>query len=204
MYNKNKLIIALTGGIASGKSTALKIAEGFGVKTADSDCISRKLFKQAAIKSKIKKHFGQCVFVKGKIDRKKLAEIVFENSSKLKTLEKILHPKIISALKLKVANFKKRGNGVFVADVPLLFEKKLEKGYDLVMVIASSKKNQCLRLKERGLSKREIQLRLKAQMPVKMKVKKADIIVTNNGSLKNYKITTKNIFKSLTKSYKKV
>ncbi|MFN3967087.1 MAG: dephospho-CoA kinase, partial [Endomicrobiia bacterium] len=96
-----KIVIGLTGGIASGKSTVLKEFEILGAKVIDSDKIAHKIIqKDKNVQKKIIKYFGNDILTKsGKISRKKLGKIVFANKNKLRLLEKITHPVIISEIK---------------------------------------------------------------------------------------------------------
>ena len=181
MNNKNITIIGLTGGIASGKSSVLEEFKKLGVKIISVDDVSREVFYSNGVKEKIQNSFKT-------LERKKIAEIIFSNSGKKRILERIMHPVIIRELKKIILAHRKKGKGMLVADVPLLFEAKLEKIFDSIIVVSCRKDQQIKRLAEREkISKREAVKRINSQIPLSEKVKMADFVIDNSKSKKELK-----------------
>ena len=200
MKNKS-LVIGLTGGIASGKSTVVKELKRLGAKVVDADSISREIVKpHFSAWRKIVRKFGRAILKKNnQIDRQKLGRIIFSNSSKRKMLERITHPEIISQIKKQLKKFiKKNKKSVIVIDAPLLFEAKLEKIADKVVVVWCSNKCQVERLlKKTSLKRSDIERRIKAQLPIEIKKKRADFSINNSNNIQVLKLKTKQFWNKL-------
>jgi len=180
-----KLIVGLTGGFGTGKSTVAGMLRSFGAKVIDADRISHGLIKpRGEVYKQIIRLFGKGICGgKGIISRRKLGEIVFKNKSSLAKFNKIMHPAIISLMKLQI---KKAKEDVVVMDAPLLFESGLEKLTDVVVVVKASLDNQIRRIqKKSALTKADIILRIKSQIPLKEKLCLADFVIDNNGTIEN-------------------
>jgi len=171
-----KKIIGLTGGIASGKTTVLNEFKKLGIKTISCDEIAKKIYKRTNVHKRIKKLFGTS-------NRKKIAKIIFSDSAKRKQLEEILHPKIIKELKKQFSILNSQFS-IVVVDVPLLFEAHLEKMFGKIIVVYCKKNQQIDRLMKRDkLTKTEAIRRISSQLPISIKIKKADIIINNSKTL---------------------
>jgi len=169
--------IALTGGIASGKSTVLEmLSKKFPV--IDSDAIVAELYKNKRVCSKIKNELGTC-------DKKELSGIVFNNKNKRTLLEKILHPLVLKEIKSQLKRLKKQNKKIAFVDVPLLFESGSEKKFDYTLCVCCTKSQQIERLHKKGFSRRDALMRINSQMLLKKKIKYADFVIYNNKSLKN-------------------
>jgi dephospho-CoA kinase len=180
-----KLIIGLTGSFGTGKSTVARMLRSFGARVIDADRISHNLIKsQKQVYRDIIRLFGKGIAGKsGVINRSKLGEKVFENKSHLARFNRIMHPAIISLIKLEI---KKAKENVVVLDAPLLFETHLEDAVDKVVVVKASLDNQIRRVqKKRAFSKADIILRINSQIPLKEKLRLADFIIDNNGTVAN-------------------
>ncbi|MCK5259790.1 MAG: dephospho-CoA kinase [Candidatus Omnitrophica bacterium] len=201
MSRNNKLIvIGLTGSLGTGKSTVAKMFAELGAKVVDADVIARRLMRPGAICfRRIVKTFGKDILTAGKIDRKKMAEQVFRNPRQLRKLERIVHPEVRRALLAKVKQYKKRKQRtVVVLDVPLLFEAKLDQDVDRTVVVKASKANQITRAKKlMNITNAAAQRRIKAQMPLRQKIRLADLIIDNDGTLKQTKLKVKQIWEKL-------
>ena len=174
------LKIAITGNIASGKSQVEKFIRELGYTVYDADKIAH------GVLDSITYFYGYDVFTDGKIDRKKLGNIVFSDTNLRNKLEKMTHPLIkLKILELFEQNTDK--NYVFVS-VPLLYEAEFDNIFDLVLIITVNESTQLSRLMARNnLTVQEALLRMHTQMPQKEKIKKADYIINNNSSLDNLK-----------------
>ncbi len=181
-------VLALSGGIATGKSTAGKMINRLMPTSAFFDCDEsvRCLLKAQEVLEEISETLGQSVIkMDGSLDRATLRKLVFENENSREKLETILHPKVRKEC-LEKLNFysKTTPTTLFVADVPLLFESGFDFGQELNLVVATSQATQRNRLKARShFEDRMISSILKAQLPIMEKVARADVVFWNEGSL---------------------
>ncbi len=174
-------LVALTGNIASGKTTVLKIFASLGYPTICCDDVYHNLLKtDETLKNKIVKTFGKNILDKNKISTKKLAEVLCDNKKNLYKLEKIVHPVILKKVFDKIKKLRNKGCKLCVVDVPLLFEKKLESKFDYVITVYCSKQNQIQRLKKRNINKNLLNLLFNRQKCVKEKIQKSDFVINNN------------------------
>jgi dephospho-CoA kinase len=177
------MIIGLTAGIGSGKSTVLEMFKQQGAAVLIADDIVRQGYKQKAMKARMKKLFGKKIFnARNVLQRKKLAAIVFTNKKKLKQLEDIMHPFVFRELKKKVLKLKKRK--LVVIEIPLLFESRKDflSLIDSVCVVKATKQQQIQRLKKRGMTRKHALERMGSQGTLKEKLKKANIVIDNTGT----------------------
>ena len=180
------LTLALTGGIASGKSSAVQLFQELvpDIVVFDCDASVKTLLEMPEIISKLTESFGSGIVDSetGKMIREKLRLEVFGNAEKRKLLESILHPIVREeCLALKEISAK-QGVRCFLADVPLLFENGFDFGYDQAITIATTRATQVARLKARnGWNDELIDSVLAAQLPVDEKISRADIVFWNDG-----------------------
>ncbi|PVF97734.1 CoaE-domain-containing protein [Serendipita vermifera] len=180
------LVVGLTGGIASGKSTVSRIlSENYGIPIIDADILAREVVQPGTkAHSQIVRHFGEDVLLKDgtrQLDRKRLGDIVFRDAAKRKTLNGIVHPAVRRAMLTSVIKCWLRGESICVLDVPLLIEANLWKFMGSVVVVYCSYDIQLQRLMDRDkIPITSAQDRLAAQMPLKEKVSYADRILDNS------------------------
>jgi len=177
-------IIGLTGSFGSGKSTAARMFQELGAKVIDADQIMAELIAPGGkAEKKVAKAFGHAILANSKIDRKALANIVFQDPRELKKLTDILYPIGLKEIKQQIAQARKVK--LIVLDVPLLFESGWDKLADVTIAVQSTQYIQVKRIQERtGLSKADIMRRFKCQMPAKEKIQRADIVIDNRQTLK--------------------
>lgn len=180
------LTLALTGGIASGKSTAVHLFQEFvpDIVVFDCDACVKALLENPEIISSLREHFGNGIMdpETGKIIREKLRLEVFGHPEQRRILENILHPRVREeCLALKEKSLI-QGARCFLADVPLLFENGFDFGYDQAITLATTRATQVARLKARnGWNDELIESVLAAQLPVEEKISRADIVFWNDG-----------------------
>jgi dephospho-CoA kinase len=179
------MLIGLTGGVATGKSLVSDELKRLGAGIVDADVISRGIYvKGAPAYVEIVGEFGQGILNNnGEVDRKALGRIVFADSNKLRTLEKITHPAIRERIREEVIE-RKKTHVVVVVVAPLLFETGLDKEMDKTVVVYANETETLKRLIKReaidtALAKRIIS----AQMPIEEKKAKADFVIDNNDGI---------------------
>lgn len=183
------MIIGLTGGIATGKSTAAEYLAAKGAVVIDADKISHQLTKKGEKGWQlVVNEFGEEFLQEdGELNRKKLADLIFSEPNQRKKLESLLHPLIIYEMKEK-AFYYLEDNKIVIFMAPLLFEVGLNHFCDQNWVISASKKEQIKRLKKRDkLNKEEAKKRIESQMPLAEKEEKADLVIKNNGTREELK-----------------
>lgn len=148
---------------------------------------------------KIVRAFGRRVLNKDKsINRARLGAVVFTSETKRKKLERIVHPEVIRELKKSIGNLKRRGKKTVVLDIPLLFEERLDRLCDKVIVVYAPETEMKKRLKARNaLGTGEIKNRIASQMPVEEKRKRADIVIDNSGPLFKTKVQVEKLLRQL-------
>ena len=180
------LVIGLTGGIASGKSTISSILKAVGWPVIDADLIARQIVMPGSKGlEQIVNRFGpQMLNSDGTLDRKKLGKTVFDDPKKLSDLDKIEHPLIQEAIDSQLDEFKKQHLPVVVLDVPLLFETGMDEECDLTVLAVVDQATQLKRLVKRDqISKMDAVKKISSQMSLKEKMQRADVIIDNNGTL---------------------
>jgi len=187
-------IIGLTGGIGAGKSIAESFCENKGIITADADRWSHEILKNnKTVIKKIVDYFGQFYNVNplldtGEFDRKLIASIAFENKRVIKFLEQLIHPIVKQKTTEWIGKLQNKNVPMAVLIVPLLLESSLHKNVDVIVVIASEQEIRMKRLKEhRKWTEEQILSRMKNQMSEKERIRRADYIVENNGSIEEFR-----------------
>src|SRR3989338_3570324 len=179
------MVIGLTGGFGTGKTTVAQMLSKLGAKTIDVDQISRDL--TAPDKPLYRKYialFGPEIVQKNnQLNREKIADIVFGDPIQRKRLEEISHPLIISEMNRQIEEQKREKNSVIVVDLPLLFEDKLEKLFSRIIVVYAKQEKVFNRSrKSRRMTFAQIRSRIASQDPLSEKKARADIVINNNGT----------------------
>lgn len=193
------MILGLTGGIGSGKSTVSKIFLSMGIKVFDADLIAKDILETEQVKEEIKEKLGK-EFINLKsnsVDKELLKKEVFNNSKKLSILNGIVHPRVVDIYIKKYLEFKDKKE-IVIFDVPLLFEVNLERYCDKVIVVDIDLKVQIERIKNRdNIDVALINKIIAAQMSREERNIKADILIENNGSLEELKQKIEKIIKDI-------
>jgi dephospho-CoA kinase len=180
-------LVALTGGIASGKSTVCRILQEKGAYILDSDKMARAVVRKGTTGwQEIVDHFGQEILgPDGEIDRQKLADIVFKDAGERAFLNGVTHPRIfrLMADELRDIEATTGGKGIVVLDIPLLVEARAGKMFDFTLVVDASPEIQVERLqKDRGSSIEEAWSRINSQVSRDERLRVADAVIHNDGS----------------------
>lgn len=197
-------VIGLTGGIASGKSFVAGILRELGAIVIDADAIAREVVEPGTEAwREIVEAFGEeFLLPSGHLDRKKLARKIFQDPAARETLEAITHPRIRKRMFEEVERQRSIGDScrrVIVLDIPLLFETGRPPGLDGVIVVYADEEVLLERLIARdGIPREEAELRLRAQMPLREKVRLADWVIDNNGSPEATRAQVEALWRELT------
>lgn len=190
------MIIGLTGGIASGKSTLSEFFNQNGCFIIDADKIAHEVTaKDSEGAKKIKEAFGEEFFENGVLKRKMLAEHVFASPDKTKTLNQIIHPLVISRI---LSLIEQSVDKIIVLDVPLLFESGLDKKCDKIICVYCGEENQISRAIERShYSKADVENRIKNQLSEKEKISLSDYSINTSFSKEQTLLIAQQIFSEI-------
>jgi dephospho-CoA kinase len=180
------ILIGLTGGIGCGKTEVAKIFQALGARVIDADRIGKEVVEsQPEVLQEIIRVFGlQFQNADGSLKRKELGSYIFADKERKKKLNGIVHPHLWTRVKEEAARARQEGHAVIIVDAALVYETGLEKHFDKVIVVNSTIENRIARILQRDhLSEEEIRNRINSQIPMVEKVRRADIIIDNNGSL---------------------
>lgn len=181
------MIIGLTGGMASGKSTIAGILAELGALVVDADCLARDVTSRGQpILKELEKEFGPgVVTADGELLRRELARRVFDSPVKVERLNALIHPLVIARTRaILEASLKQAPQRPVVLDAPLLLESGMDKMVDEVWVAAVDEETQIQRIMERdGLPAQEARERISRQMPLADKLKRATRVIDTSGSL---------------------
>lgn len=177
--------MALTGGIATGKSHVRAQFEALGVPTIDADVLAREAVAPgtAGFSAVVARFGSDIVDATGMLDRKKLGAVVFADPVARRDLEAIIHPLVRQAIDDWFAALDASHHPFAIADIPLLYETGRDADFDAVIVAACDPDTQILRVMERdGLTEAEVRQRIAAQLPIDEKIRRADHVIRTDGS----------------------
>ena len=189
------MVIGLTGGIGTGKSTVSQILREKKFPVIDLDIVSHEVIKFPEVIKKIVENFGKEVLENSsnfenknndiQVSREKLGKIIFENKEKRLLLNSIMHPEILRAMKEKISRYKKNNKIIFV-EIQLLFEVQWEKEFDYILLISAKKSTQIRRILERdNRSENDALNIINSQMPLDEKKERSDFVIENDGSIQD-------------------
>jgi dephospho-CoA kinase len=174
------LLVALTGGIGSGKSLAAEYFAELGAQVLDFDQLARDVIERGTEGfDEVLTRFGDEVLSQGVIDRSKLAQIVFSDSDARLDLEAIVHPRIREEFDLVVSGL--QSGSILISQIPLLVESKNEYPFEFVITVSASEELRRARLLERGMKDFQITKRLEAQSTDQAREAIADAVIHNTG-----------------------
>ena len=189
-------IVALTGGIGSGKSAAGDCFEDLGAVVVDADQLAREVVERGTDGfDELVATFGDEILTNGVLDRSKLGAIVFANPSELKKLEAIIHPRVSDAFDEIIDA--SPSDSVVIYQIPILVETAGRERFDYVITVEADLEIRKSRLKERGMKGYEIEARIKAQASDADRAKIADAVFNNDGDLDQLLRQAENIYEDV-------
>ncbi|MGI5878077.1 MAG: dephospho-CoA kinase [Christensenellales bacterium] len=177
------IVIGLTGGIASGKTTAAEVLRRLGARVWDADEAARDAVRPGTEGYRaLRARYAPGFFMPdGALDRRKLAQYVFGHPERVAELNRTLHPYILADMRERLRAFEDEGAAVAVIDVPLLFETGLDREVDEVWVVSCGEDAQRERMLRRGYTLEEADARIAAQMPDAERRRRADRVIDTSG-----------------------
>jgi dephospho-CoA kinase len=195
------VLVGLTGGIATGKSTVAGMFRSCGAVVIDADALAREVVQPGKPAwREIVKAFGKTILnPDGTLNRQALGATVFGHPGKLRQLERIIHPRVArEQIRLTKQAARKDPKTIVIYDVPLLFEACIDKRVDATIVVTADRETQIGRLKKRnGLSRAESLRRIKSQMPLAEKRRRADYLLDGTLPLPQLKKQVRSLHRSL-------
>jgi dephospho-CoA kinase len=177
------LIVGLTGNYGTGKSSVLRMFGELGAIVIDADNIVDSLLEDRSVLEKIKEMLGGKVFSgDGRLDRVKVATLIFQERKLRDTLEGILHPLVFQRMEDTLRDVKGE-ESIAVIEVPLLFEKGYAWRFDRTITVYAKEETSLRRLEQSGVLRTDALMRMRAQMPIGEKMERADYVIDNSGSL---------------------
>jgi len=194
------LRVALTGNIASGKSSVARVWARLGAPVIDADVLARRAVEPGSpALDRIARAFGPEVLEPGGgLNREAMREIVFRDEAARRRLEAIVHPEVARLRAEEERRLEREGARVVVNDIPLLFEAGLEDEFDVVVLVDAPEAVRLDRLvRDRGLDPEEARRMIAAQMPAESKRRRADIVIDNVGTLEELEASAERVWREL-------
>lgn len=188
-------VIGLTGNYGMGKTTALRLFREEGATTLNLDDIVDELLNEDHVLAGIRKIMGETVFSGKELNRSRVAEIIFTDKEKRDQLEGLIHPLVIRKMRDFLKNIDQEK--IIIVEIPLLFEKGYEGEFDKTITVYTDTETAMMRLERKGIGRDEAIRRLTAQMPIEEKIRKADFVITNNGTIDDTKRQVHEIYEKL-------
>ena len=185
---KNNMIIGVTGGIGSGKSTVVEFFKEWGASVVEVDKLGWKILESK--QKEVVEEFGTEILTDGKIDRKRLGRLVFASPDNVCKFNSIVHPPLITKLKYCLTHH--LSSNLLIVDCALIYEWKIENWFDKIILVTSSYENKMQRLLKSGYTKEEASNRIHAQLPDEVKI--ADWVIENNNSLQTLREKAKAVW----------
>lgn len=188
-------VIGVTGSFGTGKSTVTNLFEELGAFKVDADALAHEaLMPGSEVFDRIADLFPDALTAGGGFDRKKIAAAVFADGAKRKKLESIIHPYVFQRIASEISDAEEK---IAVVEVPLLFETGFDQYCADVVVVSAPADQIAKRLKEKGFDEKEIEARLKAQLPLAEKMEKADFVINNADGFTETKKQVEKIWKKI-------
>ncbi|NTU58251.1 MAG: dephospho-CoA kinase [Chlorobiaceae bacterium] len=198
------LLVGVTGGIGSGKSTVCAILAQMGCELFEADKVARELqLEDPGVILGIEEIFGSGVYSRDpagrlSIDRKAIAAVVFSDPEKLAALNRLIHPKVREAFLREVRRCTREGKKILCKEAAIIFESGMEGELDRIIVVAADNDLRVERAMARGIGTREeVRKRMQAQWPQERLIERAHYVIFNDGTLEELRTQTEQVYKSL-------
>jgi dephospho-CoA kinase len=176
-------VIAITGGIGTGKSTAVQmLAAQLGCPSCSCDAVVHALLRTPELLTEIAQRFPGVVTPEGEVDRRRLGDLVFHSEAERRVLESLLHPRVLERVETWIEEHQ-NGTTFGLVEVPLLYEVDFPLKRDVDVVVACSEQTQIERLSRREGIDGRARDRIAAQLPISEKIFRAEVVIWNEGSL---------------------
>lgn len=180
--------IAITGGVASGKTSVCQFFQELGAYVVNADRIAHELLKpDTDLGQQVIRQFGPEILHNGQISRRILADKAFKDQNQLHRLEQLLHPAVLKRIEELYLSAARGKYTSFVVEIPLLFEIGAESFYDVVIVVLADETSAKKRFTQAGFQNEEYDLRMRRQIKPEQKAAKAHYTIHNKGSLDDLK-----------------
>ncbi|MEG8989640.1 dephospho-CoA kinase [Ignavibacteria bacterium 4148-Me] len=185
---KKKLLIGITGGIGAGKSIVSSILESMGYCVLKSDLVAKEIMQNNnEVKKKIIETFGEEAYSNGKLNTKYLAEKVFSSKENVEKINSIVHPFTIKK-NLEQAKKEFQKSDIVFIESPLIYEAKIQKYFDYVILIYSDEQSRIKRVMERDkVTEEKVRQRMQFQIPDEKKKDWVDFVIENNSNIEELK-----------------
>ncbi|HFE54076.1 MAG TPA: dephospho-CoA kinase [Bacteroidetes bacterium] len=180
------LKVGITGAIGTGKSEVTRILRARGYPVIDADQVARRLTETSAeIREALRRRFGAGIFdEQGNLRRRELAQVVFRDPAALRDLNAIVHPGMIEEIRREMGRLASEGRSPVFVEAAVIYEAGMEGLFDVVAVVAADLSEAVRRVTRRnGLSEQEVWDRYRSQIPLEEKIRRADYVIWNNGTL---------------------
>jgi dephospho-CoA kinase len=197
------LLVGVTGGIGSGKSTVCAMLAGMGCELFEADQIAKELqLEDPEVIRGIEELFGREVYSRDgtgqlQIDRKAIASVVFADPEKLIALNRLIHPKVREAFVREVKRCAREGKRILCKEAAILFEAGADRDLDRIIVVAANDGLRLDRAVKRGLDREEARKRMAAQWPQEKLIERAHYVIFNDGTLEELRLQVEQIYRSL-------
>lgn len=193
--------IAITGGVAEGKTTALRLFESLGAHGISSDALAATLLLPGTeLWQQLVREFGQAITTAdGALARERLASLAFADATARRRLNRVMHPAVVRALQTQLEAYAPSPVPTFI-EVPLLIEVALQGFFDAIVVVQATPALQRKRLLERGVSPQRARQILRAQLPTRCKTAFADWVIRTHRSLEQVEAQVHRIWRALTQN----
>lgn len=190
-------LVGLTGNFGMGKSTVLKIFQKLGALTYDADKIVEALFQDDEVLQKIRNLFGDGIFqANGRLDKQKVASIIFSDNASRRSLEDILHPRVFEKIN-RLLEHSDTEDKIVVVETPLLFERGYKNRFQCIITVQTELERALHRLEEKGVKREEALQRIRSQLPIEEKIRKSNFTVNNDGTTTETEQQVRNIYEKL-------
>jgi dephospho-CoA kinase len=194
------LRVGLTGGIASGKSTIARLFALLGAVVVDADAVVAQLYRpgQAGHEAIVRTYGSGLLRPDGEIDRRKLADIAFADAESAQRLNALIHPIVVAEEARLAEEEERRGvDGIHMVEATLLLEAGGKQRYDKIVVVDVDPATQIARAVARGMSREEVERRIRHQLPREERLRQADYVIDNSGDLAAAERETRGVYESL-------